>query len=119
MKGKNTKKILLVAIAILLSITALGTSTLAWFSMNTRVTVNQVTLNTTAPSNMLIKSNINDNWNSFSTATTDVEGGFAPASSTDGKTFFALNGYIRRKRRVVRRRGDRGSPRHYCRTDLG
>ncbi len=53
---KLTKKLFLSVFTALFAVVALGTSTFAWFSMNTKVTVSSMTVKATASKNLLISS---------------------------------------------------------------
>jgi len=86
---KANRKLLIVVVALLLTLGTVSTATFAWFSMNTKVQATNMELQSSAPTNMLISNNTID-WANGVMSSTDVSGGFAPASSVDGKTFYAL-----------------------------
>lgn len=77
-------------IALLASFAMLATASYAWYSMNTKADATGMELKTTAPTNMLISTDA-QTWKNGSTTLTDVAGGFSPASTTNGYTFFALS----------------------------
>lgn len=89
MNRKAHRKILPAMLILLLSIALTSTATYAWFSMNTTAKGTGMTVTSTAPTNMLISVDA-VHWENGVTANTAVSGGFSPASTVDGKTFFAL-----------------------------
>ncbi|MBO4309294.1 MAG: hypothetical protein J5885_05655 [Clostridia bacterium] len=92
MNLKAHRKILPAMLILLLSLALVSSATYAWFSMNTTVKGTGMTVTSTAPTNMLISVNPSDPsaWENGVTANTAVSGGFSPASTVDGVTFFAL-----------------------------
>ena len=86
---KFNKKIIIAVLALLVSISSVLGASYAWFSMNYNVKLATVNVIAYAPSNMLISADA-INWNSAVISDVDVEGGFSPVSSTDGRNFFAL-----------------------------
>ena len=89
MNLKAHRKILPVLMSLLLSLALVSTATYAWFSMNTTVKGTGMSVTSTAPTNMLISVDASV-WENGVTANTAVAGGFSPASTVNGKTFFAL-----------------------------
>ena len=86
---KFNKKIIIAVLALLVSISSVLGASYAWFSMNNKVKLATVNVIATAPSNMLISTDA-ENWNSAVVSNVNVEGGFSPVSTADGKVFFAL-----------------------------
>ena len=86
---KFNKKIIIAVLALLVSITSVLGASYAWFSMNNKVKLATVNVIATAPSNMVISTDA-ENWSSAVVSDVNVEGGFSPVSSADGKVFFAL-----------------------------
>lgn len=89
MNLKAHRKILPAMLILLLSLALVSSATYAWFSMNTTVKGTGMTVTSTAPTNMLISVDA-VNFENGVTANTAVAGGFSPASTVNGKTFFAL-----------------------------
>lgn len=89
MNMKAHRKILPAMLILLLSLALVSTATYAWFSMNTTVKGTGMSVTSTAPTNMLISVDANV-WENGVTANTAVAGGFSPASTVNGTTFFAL-----------------------------
>ena len=86
---KFNRKIIIAVLALLVSISSVLGASYAWFSMNNKVKLATVNVISTAPSNMLISADA-VNWNSAVVSDVNVEGGFSPVSTADGKVFFAL-----------------------------
>ena len=92
MKKRFTKKFLILGVALLLTLSAIGTGTYAWFSMNRKVDASGMTLDTTAPTNMLISVDptVDSNWKNGITFVVISPTEYMPSSSTNGKDFFAI-----------------------------
>lgn len=89
MNLKAHRKILPAVLILLLSLALVSSATYAWFSMNTTVKGTGMSVTSTAPTNMLISVDTSV-WENGITANTAVAGGFSPASTSNGTTFFAL-----------------------------
>ncbi len=93
-KGSTAKKLMPAAMMLAVSASMLGTSTYAWFTMNTTVSVTGMQVNTTVGSNLLIShdttagkaANAED---TFKTSdTTVLSGMLEPVSTINGTSFF-------------------------------
>jgi len=90
MKTRTGRKVIPALIAVLASLVIVSTATFAWFSMNTTVSGTDISLTTTAPTNMQISSDL-INWSNGTISNTASLSGYSPASTTNGKDFFALS----------------------------
>ncbi len=102
-KGNTAKKLIPAAMMLAVSASMLATSTYAWFTMNTEVTITGISMTTTVDSNLLIDDVAachGGSWTSGSFATNDStfkssttqtinNASLAPLSTIDGYTFFA------------------------------
>lgn len=86
---KIATKLMISVLSVALALIALGTSTFAWFSMNTTVTANGMELTATTPVNLLIKNSASGTYANIATADEDFgESKLYPSSTADGKTRF-------------------------------
>ena len=84
---KAFKKLIPAIAMLLVSAVLLGTSTFAWFSMNTKVTVTGMSVTTKVNSNLLISADTTESH--FTTAITqDRSALIEPASTIDGAAFW-------------------------------
>lgn len=102
-KGSTAKKLMPAAMMLAVSASMLGTSTYAWFTMNTEVTLTGISMTTTVDSNLLIddvaachggswaSGSFATNDSTFKSSTTQTinDASLAPLSTVDGYTFFA------------------------------
>lgn len=70
---KKFKKLIPAFCMLLISAVLMGTSTFAWFSMNTKVTVSSMTVKATASKNLLISSAVDGTYNASLALTTKNE----------------------------------------------
>ncbi len=94
---KLTRKLTLSLVAVLFAMLALGTSTFAWFSMNTTVTASDISVTAVTPKNLLIhdeKATLADEttWkNKLSLEGQNISSAaLYPASTNDGIVFNAI-----------------------------
>ncbi|MBP5357426.1 MAG: hypothetical protein J6Y68_04700 [Clostridia bacterium] len=90
MKTNTGRKIIPAMLAVLLSLVIVSTATFAWFSMNREVAATGIDIKTTAPANTQISSDLVEWSNGTASATSEVFN-YTPASTTNGKDFFALS----------------------------
>lgn len=84
---KLTRKLFLSVFTALFAVVALGTSTFAWFSMNSTVTSSGMEVQAKTSKNLLISKEANANFGlsvDLGKSTTSMQ----PATSSDGKNFF-------------------------------
>ena len=89
---KLATKLMISVLSVALAFIALGTSTFAWFSMNTEVTANGMELTAATPINLLIAPTSGGSYLNSATAdeSTSYTGKLFPASSQYGVTFNAI-----------------------------
>lgn len=90
MKTNTGRKIIPALSAVLLSLVIVSTATFAWFSMNREVAATGIDVKTTAPANTQISSDL-INWSNGTASATGEVFNYTPASTTNGKDFFALS----------------------------
>jgi len=89
---KLATKLMISVLSVALAFIALGTSTFAWFSMNTEVTASGMELQAATPINLLISNNSSTGFANTATPAAGevVTGKLLPASSQTGTAFNAI-----------------------------
>jgi hypothetical protein len=96
-KGNTAKKLIPAAMMLAVSASMLGTSTYAWFTMNTTVTVTGMSVNAQADNSLVVKGLTNSTDTDYTSVGTNVvtEATLKPCTSKDGVNFGRLGADVK------------------------